>query len=69
MPRREVVFSGARPAGEEHHLPLGGGFHRLHLQGGVGETLFPLNSGPGARPGPLGGQSGSPSISSKALAT
>ena len=37
-------FSGARPAGEEHHLPLGGGFHRLHLQGGVGETLFPLNS-------------------------
>ena len=31
------------PPGEEHHLLPGGGFHRLHLEGGVGEALVPLD--------------------------
>ena len=36
-------LAGARPPGEEHHLLPGGGFHRLHLEGGVGEALVPLD--------------------------
>ena len=36
-------LAGAWPPGEEHHLLPGGGFHRLHLEGGVGEALVPLD--------------------------
>ena len=37
-------LAGAGAAGEEHHLLAGGGFHGLHLEGGVGDALLPLDA-------------------------
>ena len=36
-------LAGARPAGEQHHLPLGRLPHRLELLGGIGDPLGPLD--------------------------
>ena len=36
-------LSGARSAGEQHHLPLGRLSHRLELLGRVGDPLGPLD--------------------------
>ena len=48
-------LAGARPAGEEHHLPGGGHLHRLALLGGVGDALLPLDAGDDPVQ-PVGGQ-------------
>ena len=36
-------LAGARPAGEQHHLPLGRLPYRLELLGGIGDPLGPLD--------------------------